>query len=177
MMTVAKTKADWVRETLVRYEGPLLRYAASITGDAERARDVVQEAFVKLCEADRDHVADHLAAWLYTVVRNLALNVRKKEARMAPLMERQAERLANGAASPRATAEQAETRHLIATAIHKLPEDEQEVCRLKFQDGLTYREIGQVMGVSLGTVSNILARALGAIREQLRASGALQQEG
>ena len=96
---------------------------------------------------------------------------------MAPLMEGQAERLATGSAGPRATAEQAETFQMIATAIHKLPENEQEVCRLKFQDGLTYREIGQVMGVSLGTVNNILTRALDAIREQLRATGALQQEG
>ena len=176
-MNSAKTKADWVREALARYERPLLRYAASITGDADRARDVVQEAFVKLCEADQVRVADHLAAWLYTVVRNQALNVRKKEARMAPLMEGQAERLATGSASPRVKAEQAETFQMIATAIHKLPGNEQEVCRLKFQDGLTYREIGQVMGVSLGTVNNILTRALDAIREQLRATGALQQEG
>lgn len=168
--------ADWVDEALRRFEKPLLRYAASITGDVERARDVVQETFLKLCEADRAALDDHLAPWLYTVTRNRALNVRKKEARMAPLLEGQADTLSNGKAGPGEVAVLNETHHLVAQALERLPHNQQEACRLKFHNGLTYREISQVMGVSLGTVSNLIAEGLDTIRLQLRATLTPAQE-
>ena len=56
-----------LRSILDRYERPLLQYAARLTGDTDRARDVVQETFIRLCAADRAGVEDHVAAWLFTV--------------------------------------------------------------------------------------------------------------
>lgn len=169
-------RAALVDAALREFEGPLLRYAASITGDLELARDVVQETFIKLCEADIGRVEDHLTPWLYTVTRNRALNVRKKEARMAPLLEGQAEALSNGSAHPGEVAARNEAHRLIADALAGLPENQQEACRLKFQSGLTYREISKIMGVSLGTVSNLVTQGLDAIRLKLRASIDLAQE-
>ncbi len=61
-------------------------------------------------------------------------------------------------------------------ALKGLPEKQQEACRLKFQDELTYREIAQLMGVSLGTVSSLITSALDSIRQQLRAGDHLAQE-
>ncbi len=177
MEATSTSKADWVRDALDRYEAPLLRYAASICGEAERARDVVQDAFLKLCEAERAKVDGHLAPWLYTVVRNRALNVRKKEARMTPLLDSHALGLANGNPGPGEAAVRSEAHGLVASALEGLPENQQEACRLKFQDNLSYREISEVMGVSLGTVSNLLTRALDAIRQQLSATIDLAQEG
>lgn len=168
MDTIAGSKAAWVAEALRQFERPLLRYAAGITGDAELARDVVQETFLKLCTADRAHVDGHLAAWLHTVVRNHALNVRKKESRMAPLLDEHAAALANSGSGPGAEVDRNETHRLIADTIRELPADQQEACRLKFHNGLTYREISEVMGVSLGTVSNLIAGALDVLRRRLR---------
>ncbi|HVW37914.1 MAG TPA: sigma factor, partial [Pirellulales bacterium] len=64
-----ETPSDWLRSVVARYEGPLVRYAARITGDAERARDVVQDTFLRLCEQDRAELDGRLAQWLYTVCR------------------------------------------------------------------------------------------------------------
>ena len=64
-----------VRTAVQQYEGPLLRYAQRITGDLERAQDVVQETFVRLCRQNRAELDGHLAQWLYTVCRNRALTV------------------------------------------------------------------------------------------------------
>ena len=171
-----QNQAEWVDAALRRYESPLLRYARSFTGDTELARDVVQDAFLKLCEADRDKVDGHLAPWLYTVVRNRALTLRKKEARMIPLLEGQAEALSDGKATPRGDAAKRETHGRIAAVLHELPERQQEACRLKFQNELTYREISQIMDLSLGTVSNLITSALTAIREQLMTQADAGQE-
>ncbi len=48
-----------------------------------------------------------------------------------------------------------------------LPETQQEAFRLKFRDDLSYREIQQIMGVSIGTVSHLITSALQAIRQRL----------
>ena len=56
------SRADWVQAALLRYEQPLLRYALRVTADPERARDVVQDTFMRLCQADRSRVDGRLAA-------------------------------------------------------------------------------------------------------------------
>ena len=63
----------WLAAVLRQYEGPLILYAARITKDLERARDVVQEAFLRLLKEDPATIESHLAEWLYTVCRNKAL--------------------------------------------------------------------------------------------------------
>jgi RNA polymerase sigma-70 factor (ECF subfamily) len=74
--------ASWVITALAEYEQALTRYAAHITGDIERAREVVQDTFLKLCRQKPDQIQNHLAQWLYTVCRNQALDVIRKEKRM-----------------------------------------------------------------------------------------------
>jgi len=67
---------------LQRFEIPLLQYATRITGDRERARDVVQETFIKFQRNGALSREDEPATWLFTVCRNGALNVCRKEKRM-----------------------------------------------------------------------------------------------
>ena len=79
--------SSWVRSVLAEYEQPLTRYAAHITGDMERAREVVQDTFLKLCRQKQGRVHNYLAQWLYTVCRNRALDVVRKEKRMTGISE------------------------------------------------------------------------------------------
>src|SRR5438034_5685277 len=72
---------------LQRFEIPLLQYATRITGDRERARDVVQETFIKFQRNGALSREDEPATWLFTVCRNGALNVCRKENRMMYLDE------------------------------------------------------------------------------------------
>jgi len=168
--------AAWIREALDQYERPLVRYARSITGDVERARDVVQETFLKLCKADRAQVDGHLAAWLYTVTRNGALSVVRKEGRMDTLSDAQAAGLPDATAGPHERAAANETNARVVALLARLPEEQREACRLKFQDGLSYREIAQVMEVSLGKVSKLVTAALATLRKELTAGDALAEE-
>src|SRR4051794_36083133 len=69
----------FVRAAVERYEGPLTTYAKHVLGgDLDRARDVVQDAFLRLLAQDAQRVTPHLTEWLYTVCRNLAIDVRRK---------------------------------------------------------------------------------------------------
>src|SRR6185369_13216076 len=87
---------DWIDAAVLRYQRPLIGYAARLLGNEfDAARDVVQEAFLKLCEQDRAKVEPHLAEWLFSVCRNRALDVRRKEKRMRLLEDPQVQALAD----------------------------------------------------------------------------------
>lgn len=171
------SKAEWIVVALERYERPLLRYVCRMTGDVELARDVVQDAFLKLCKADRERVEGRLAAWLYTVCRNRALDVLKKEGRMGRLDDARAVAQPSAERGPGELAALSEVHELIIEALETLSDEQREAFRLKFQDQLTYREISQVLGISLGSVSKLISTALGTIRDRLRTRYDLAQEG
>jgi RNA polymerase sigma-70 factor (ECF subfamily) len=157
---------EWLRSVVANYEGPLVRYAARITGDVHRARDVVQDTFLRLCEQDRHALDGHLAEWLYTVCRRRALDVQRKEHRMRATLPEELDGCATGQ-QPRDAVECQESHDAVRAAIARLPDNQQEVMRLKFQSGLSYREIAGVTGLSVSNVGYLLHVALKTVREQL----------
>jgi len=158
---------EWVRQAVARFERPLVRYALHITGDAERARDVVQEAFLRLCDQDREYLRPHLTEWLYTVTRNLAIDVRRKEQRMRLLAEATADGHAAPGDPPGLPAEREDEYASVLTAMEELPNNQQEVIRLKFQHGLSYKQISEVTGLSVTNVGFLLHVGLKALRRRL----------
>src|ERR1044072_4730670 len=81
LVTLYREGSEQAFEEIVRrYRAPLASYAASVATSA-RADDVVQEALVKAFRALPHSEVENLRAWLYTVVRNTALNDRASEAR------------------------------------------------------------------------------------------------
>ncbi|MBX3440114.1 MAG: sigma-70 family RNA polymerase sigma factor [Planctomycetaceae bacterium] len=161
------TGQEWVSAALNRYEGRLLRYAQRITGDPHRARDVVQETFLKLCREDAAAMDGRLAQWLYTVCRNKALDVRRKESRMSALAEPSLIETDNREPAPDRTAEDRESTARILDCLDQLTPNQQECIRLKFQHGLTYREISAVTGLTLTNVGFLIHTGLKKIREKL----------
>jgi len=66
----------------------------------------------------------------------------------------------------REAAARRETYRRLLEIVGALPQNQQEAFQLKFRDGLNYREISEILGVSLGTVSNLIAAALRAVRTE-----------
>lgn len=159
-------RAEWVRDILVEFEGPLVRYAQRITGDLEAARDVVQETFLRLCRQDCDEVEGHLAQWLFTVCRNRALDVQRKERRMSTVTDLD-ERVSQDAGhySPDVSAETQDSAAKALGLLGHLPDNQQEVIRLKFQNELSYREISEITGLSVSNVGFLLHVGIKRLRE------------
>lgn len=166
---------DWFRDALDRYEGPLMRYAQRITGDWERARDVVQETFMRLCMHGQERVDGHLAEWLFTVCRNQALDVRRKERRMTLLADEQAAGTESAVLSPELAAERSESARRILELVDTLPSNQQAAIRFKFQNGLSYREISEITGLTVTNVGFLIHRGLKTVRERMQSSEPTQQ--
>lgn len=159
--------SDWIGAALERYEGDLTRYAQRLTGNFERAREVVQETFLRLCREDRLSIDGHICEWLFTVCRNQALDVRRKESRMATLAEEQVLGAPCRAPLPAVVAEQHDSTARILRLLNDLPENQQEVIRLKFHESLSYAEISRITGLTVSNVGFLIHRGLKAVRERM----------
>lgn len=165
---LAARETDWLRSAVDRFEKPLTRYAARLLGgDAERARDIVQDTFLRLCEQDRAQVAPHLAEWLFTVCRNRATDVLRKEGRMARLNDEHIDGHAGAEPGPAQVLEDREEHALILRILGDLPRGQQEVIRLKFQNGFSYKEISRISGYSVSNVGFMIHTGLKTIRTRL----------
>jgi RNA polymerase sigma-70 factor (ECF subfamily) len=135
-------------------------------GDADRARDVVQDTFVRLMAQPQEEVDGHTVEWLYTVCRHRALDVLRKEGRMKPFGEGEAERVTTGDPRPGRSLEQAELHAALLTMIEHLPRNQQEVVRLKFQDGFSYKEISGITSLSVSNVGFLIHTAVTRMRTE-----------
>ena len=166
---------------LDRYERPLVRYAQSIVGDLESARDVVQETFIKLAQGENrrsevgsrngDGAADlptsdsrlpRLEAWLFTVTRHRALDVLRKNRRIVPMTLPDDRPCTEP--GPDAALASRETEHSLLALLDALTPNQREVIRLKFQNDLSYREIAEVTQLTETNVGFLLHTGLKKLR-------------
>jgi len=157
----------WVREAVTRFEGPLLLYARRLLSDHEAARDVVQDVFLRLCAQSRDAIDGHLAEWLFTVCRNRALDVLRKENRMTRLQDEQVNRCLSPAPGPHDVAERHDLGARVLALLDSLPPNQREVIRLKFQNGFSYQEISRISGHSVSNVGYLIHAGIKTLRGRL----------
>ena len=169
-------RAEWMRSVLADHQGPLLRYASRITGDLERARDVVQDTFLRLCRERPERLNSHLTEWLFTVCRNRALDVVRKESKNRRLTEINLSSRPSTEPSPDIAAQRSESASDVFRALDELPANQQEVIRLKFQNDLSYREISRVTNLSVSNVGFLIHTGIKTLRQRVRALEGVSHE-
>ncbi|MEM7456806.1 MAG: sigma-70 family RNA polymerase sigma factor [Planctomycetota bacterium] len=170
----SQRRREKIRHALTEHESALVRYARHFVKDLELARDVVQDTFLKLCRQDlipgdgEEHDGDRLAAWLYRVCRNRAIDVSRKEGRMKSATPASLETTQDTGTTPGDSAVHKETVQRVARQVSELPERQQEILKLKFEGGLTYAEIADVTGLTSTNVGFILHTAISKLRSRAR---------
>ena len=156
-------------------EAPLLAYALRLTGDREVAEDVVQEAFMKLQAQFKTVSAPR--RWLFRTVHNMALNPRRRAARLVPLHPSGEEDspAAHQPADPDPLPDEQIIRlegiGLVRICLETLDARSRELIRLKFHDDLSYQAISQKTGLTVGNVGYLLHHALKNIATELAKTG------
>ena len=157
-------RSDWVMQALARHESPLLRYARSLVGPA-KAEDVVQDVFLKLCSESKEDVEGHLAAWLFRVCRNRAIEILRSERQHSDLADNDDAPAPDS--GPGAALERKEALTRVGAALSRLTWREREVLALKVDSGLRYREIAEVMNLTATNVGFLIHVAIKELRERL----------
>jgi RNA polymerase sigma factor (sigma-70 family) len=159
-------RVEWVRASMERHEAELLRYALSLVGDPSAAEDLVQDAFFKLCKQEPGSLRGRLVPWLFTVVRNQALDRHRRESRWPRASETEAAALPGDSPTPSASVEARDDVRNLMSLLSSLPANQQEVVRLKFQSQMSYREISQITRLTETNVGFLLHTAIKTLRRR-----------
>lgn len=166
---MVETQEQFIERALADYESPLIGYAYGFVRDFDRARDVVQDTFIRLCKQDMDKVRDGLKSWLFTVCRNRALDVLRKESRMTPLEDERHDHSPSEQDSPDAAFDRHERMEELLRFMDRLPDNQKTVILMKFRDGMSYKEISKATGLNGGNVGFLIHTGLKRLRELLPA--------
>jgi len=166
-LSKAKKKSAWVMSALERFERPLLQYALSIVQDLDRAKDIVQETFMRLHTQEQAKIEGHLSQWLFTVCRNCSLKSLKKEDRYIYVEHQEFEHHRVENITPLQDMARRETATRLMEHVMTLPKNQQEVVRLRFHGNHSYQEISEITGLSVGNVGFILNAAMRNLRGKM----------
>jgi RNA polymerase sigma-70 factor (ECF subfamily) len=166
-------RSESIEALFAAMESPLLSYAHRLLQNAESAEDVVQDAFLKL-HSNFDQVREP-RRWLYRTVHNLALNQQRRKDRTVPLCSTSEDVLAGEPADPQPLPDEQIARWegvgLVRLSLDRMEARSREVVHLKFRDGLSYREISERTGLTVGNVGYLLHHALKALASELAKTG------
>ena len=140
----------------------LLGYVRQFVGSTAEAEDIVQATFLKTFDEMRRAKILNLRAWLYRVAHNLAIDQLRRNTVQETAI---AEWLFLSASSPSEPSAEENTiqRQRISNAMRSVSERERN-CLMLRAEGLSYVEIGEVLGISAKAVSVYLVRGLKKIR-------------
>ncbi len=152
------TLADEVTALFYADRAPLLRYLLSMGLPVPVGEEIVQEVFLSLFQHLRcGKSRENLRGWIFRVGYNLALKERQRAARQQPL------NLGNPGPchqpDPEQSAAQSQNHRRLLAIIGALPALDQHCLHLR-AEGLRYRDIAQVLDISLGSVALILSRSI-----------------
>lgn len=160
LATAATARPSRLEEDVValfdQLRNPVLRYLISLRISPQDAEEIVQEVFLLLFRHLRQHKPrTNLQGWIFKVAHNLALKHRARARRYSE----SAGEVADTTPGPDERLETIERRQRLLAVVRAL--SEQDRCCLSLRaEGLKYREIAEVLGISLGSVANSLERAL-----------------
>jgi RNA polymerase sigma-70 factor (ECF subfamily) len=141
----------------------LLRYVLSMGVSVSDGEDIIQEVFLSLFRHLRlGKSRSNLPGWIFRVAHNLALKQRNRKQKLETRTELDPRAVENQVAPVADPEEQLadDQRHKrLLAVVRALPEQDQW-CLYMRAEGLRYREIAEALGISLGAVSNSLARSM-----------------
>ncbi len=160
---------------VARYRQRVYRLAFNVLRDAEEAWDVAQEAFIRAYQAIPSFRGQSaFYTWLFRITMNLASDrARQRAARGRAFGSERVEEeewdraLVDPGETPADSAARAEARRRIERALRSLPEHHRAIIMLSDLEGLSYREIAEVLGIPMGTVMSRLHNARKRLRQAL----------
>lgn len=169
----AKEDAEAFGELYQRYVDRIYNYIFHRTGSAEDAQDLTAHTFYKALA----HIGRYrergapFAAWLYRIAHNAVANWHRDNRRWTELPLEGFTFHDPPENAPDNAAELWERQRALSQAMRRLHPDRQTLLILKFSEGLSNRQIGEIMGRSEGAIKSLYHRALVGLREDLEAQG------
>lgn len=167
-------------ELVRRYGDSLLGYLTRISGNREQAEDLFQETFKRVHEKAHTLRGDQFKSWLYTIATRLAVDGfrRRRQVRLVSLNQKfdcddqdskelGAVAVAEDGGDPSEETMKAEQKEQVRQALDSLPARQRVTVVLAYYQGLSHRQVAEVMDCSTGTVKRQMYRALRTLAQRL----------
>lgn len=149
---------DAVRDLYRLFSGPVFALCRAMLGDADHARDALQQTFVQAWRAANRFEPDRaLGPWLYTICRRVCIDVYRRERRPTGALAKNDSLGEVALAGP--SMEKIWTTWAVRRAIDGLPGSERDIVRLAHVDGWSFAEIAEHLDIPIGTVKSRSHRA------------------
>lgn len=164
------------RQLVGKYQAKLRNVAYGITLDVEESADIIQDVFLKAYMGiDKFKGESSLYTWLRRITINESLNWVRKWKRRFKWQHQSIDQedgssldLESGEAGPEKSLDSKQVAGILKKGLDMLPEKARAVLVLKEVEGLSYEEIGDLLGINKGTVSSRIFYAREKLRENLK---------
>jgi RNA polymerase sigma-70 factor (ECF subfamily) len=166
-------ESDAFRALFERYKDKVYTIALRYSGDATVAQDIAQETFLKLFAGIGGFRGNSsFDSWLYRLIVNSCLDQKRRTRRLMPLIGEFLDLVRAPGESALDDAVRAEMRGHLRSVVASLASKERMLIVLRYTQGLSYEELGEVMGCSPGTIGSRLNRIHKVLEKRLlRLSG------
>ena len=166
-------------EIVHRYGDSLLGYLTRMTGSIEQAEDLFQETFKRVHEKADTFRGSRIKSWLFAIATNMAIDGFRRNSRLQVTSLNQkldcddegqefgAVAVADNSYGPSQKAIMTERKEQVRQALELLPARQRATLVLAYFQQLTYPEVAQVLGCSVGTVKTQMYRALKTLAQRL----------
>lgn len=155
----------------ITHRGELINYANRVLRDRQHAEDVVQEAYLRFDAAAKDRILHEPLSYLYSIVRNLSLDLHRKKNRERNRNHADADSMVTlieePAPSPEATTAARQELRVIAEALSELPERTRIALEMHRFGHCSFKEIAEKMNVSVGTAHSLVIQGIEHCRTRL----------
>lgn len=165
---------DAFGELVVRYQDRLFHTLLYVTGAADQAQDVAQDAFVHaFAKLSTFRGESAFYSWLFRIAMNAAVSRKRRDRRMSASLDAARENAGHEPtdvhpnSEPSYPMEVSERQALVRAALAELSEEYRTVLVLKEMEDLRYEEIAEIVGCPIGTVRSRIHRARSELREKL----------
>jgi RNA polymerase sigma-70 factor (ECF subfamily) len=159
---------DQTRDTMLSAIPNLRAFAISLSGNVDRADDLVQETILRaLANIDSFQPGTNMSAWLFTILRNLFRSEYRKRRREVE------DATGMYAESMKSQPEQASRLEFeeLRVALAQLPDDQREAVILVGASGFSYEEAAAICGCAVGTIKSRVNRARNRLAELMSIEG------
>src|SRR5262245_20382500 len=165
MIQVREGRVAALGELFERHHAALYRFCYRMTGNRAVSEDLVQNVFMKMLKHRASFKTDNVfSPWMYRIARNVAVD-HLRRASHAPQSDEGLETRPTDAPQSDESLLERERTGLVRRALLELAPDRREVLLLSRYEQMSYEEVAQTLGVTVGTVKTRVHRAIAQLRE------------
>lgn len=178
MLKFAKGEISAFEQLLKKYKESVINIAYRFIQDRAEAEDIAQDVFLRVYySAKRYKPVSKFSTWIYKITKNVCLNRLRAQKRFrtvfldTPVSSDEGEIIQETPNSkpnhPLENLEKMELKHVVKEAIDSLPPNQRMAIILQKYEGLSYKEISEIIGCSISAVDSLLQRAKQSLKKKL----------